>query len=103
MVPKILQYLKTHGERLDADIAKATGISLQEVRSSVAELSAKGEVIMCKLTRFEGGKLTGAKQYVADGHIADLLIVAGADALVRTPKELVDAIEAKAGPSQRRR
>ena len=31
--------------------------------------------------KFEGGKLTGAKQYVADGHIADLLIVAGADAL----------------------
>ena len=35
---------------------RATGISLQDVRTSVAELSAKGEVIMCKLTRFEGGK-----------------------------------------------
>src|SRR5262245_15890715 len=31
--------------------------------------------------KFEGGKLTGAKQYVADGHIADLIIVASADAL----------------------
>jgi alkylation response protein AidB-like acyl-CoA dehydrogenase len=31
--------------------------------------------------KFEGGKLTGAKQYVADGHIADLIIVAAADAL----------------------
>ncbi len=31
--------------------------------------------------KFEGGKLSGAKQYVADGHIADLIIVAGADAL----------------------
>jgi len=31
--------------------------------------------------KFEGGKLTGAKQYVADGHIADLIIVAGANAL----------------------
>jgi alkylation response protein AidB-like acyl-CoA dehydrogenase len=31
--------------------------------------------------KFEGRKLTGAKQYVADGHIADLIIVAGADAL----------------------
>ena len=50
-MPKVLQYLKAHGERLDADIAKATGISLQEVRASVADLSAKGEVIMCKLTR----------------------------------------------------
>lgn len=31
--------------------------------------------------RFEGGKLTGEKKYAADGHIADLIIVAGADAL----------------------
>jgi len=31
--------------------------------------------------KFEAGKLTGIKQYVADGHIADLFIVAGADAL----------------------
>lgn len=31
--------------------------------------------------KFEGGKLTGAKQYVADGHLADLIVVAGADAL----------------------
>ncbi|HYD86482.1 MAG TPA: acyl-CoA dehydrogenase family protein [Vitreimonas sp.] len=30
---------------------------------------------------FEGGKLSGEKKYVADGHIADLFIVAGADAL----------------------
>jgi hypothetical protein len=55
-LPKILHYLKAHGERLDADIAKATGIPLEEVRTSVAELSAKGEVIMCRLTRFEQGK-----------------------------------------------
>lgn len=31
--------------------------------------------------KFEGGKLTGAKQYVADGHTADLIIVTSADAL----------------------
>ena len=30
---------------------------------------------------FGGGKLTGEKAYVADGHIADLFVVAGADAL----------------------
>jgi alkylation response protein AidB-like acyl-CoA dehydrogenase len=30
---------------------------------------------------FEGGKLTGEKRYVADGHIADLFIVTGAGAL----------------------
>ncbi|MDZ4690401.1 acyl-CoA dehydrogenase family protein [Terricaulis sp.] len=31
--------------------------------------------------KFEGGKLSGEKHYVADGHIADLIIVAAADAL----------------------
>ena len=30
---------------------------------------------------FSNGKLSGAKAYVADGHLADLFIVAGADAL----------------------
>lgn len=31
--------------------------------------------------KFEGGKLSGEKAYVVDGHIADLIIVAAADAL----------------------
>ena len=31
--------------------------------------------------KFAGGKLSGKKTYVADGHIADLIIVVGADAL----------------------
>jgi alkylation response protein AidB-like acyl-CoA dehydrogenase len=31
--------------------------------------------------KFEGGMLSGEKRYVADGHIADLIVVAGADAL----------------------
>ncbi len=31
--------------------------------------------------KFDSGKLTGAKQYVADGHIADVIIVASAEAL----------------------
>jgi len=31
--------------------------------------------------KFEGGKLSGEKKYVADGHIAELIIVAAADAL----------------------
>ncbi len=31
--------------------------------------------------KFEGGKLSGQKSYVADGHVADLIVVASADAL----------------------
>ena len=52
----ILQYLKLHGEQLDSEIAAATGISLAKVRVSVSELSAKGEVVVCRSIRFKDGK-----------------------------------------------
>jgi predicted ArsR family transcriptional regulator len=53
---QILQYLKKHGPRLDAEIAKATGMPLETVRKRVASLRATGDVITCDLTRFEQGK-----------------------------------------------
>jgi len=42
---EILQYLKTQGDWLDTDIAKATGISLTAVRLHLSELAAKHEVV----------------------------------------------------------
>ncbi len=53
---EILLYLKNHGERLDTDIAVATGISLTNVHLHLSELAAKGEVMACHLIRFEKGK-----------------------------------------------
>ena len=53
---EILQYLKTHGEQLDTEIAKAVGISLAKVRLHLSELAAKGEVMSCPSIRFEKGK-----------------------------------------------
>ena len=53
---EILQYLKTSGERLDSEIAEATGIRLAKVRLYLSELTAKGEVMSCLSTRFEKGK-----------------------------------------------
>ncbi len=53
---EILQYLKTHGERLDTEIAEATGISLAKVRQHLAELSAKGEIMVCHSIKYEKGK-----------------------------------------------
>jgi DNA-binding IclR family transcriptional regulator len=53
---EILQYLKTHGERLDAEIAEAVGMSLAKVRIQLSELAAKGEVMSYQSTRFENGK-----------------------------------------------
>jgi DeoR/GlpR family transcriptional regulator of sugar metabolism len=52
----ILQHLKTHGEQLDTDIAEAVGTSLANVRQQLAELAAKGEVMVCHSIRFEKGK-----------------------------------------------
>jgi hypothetical protein len=53
---EIMQYLKVHGELLDSEIALGTGISLAKVSRSVSDLSARGEVIVCRLTRFTDGK-----------------------------------------------
>lgn len=53
---EILQFLKKHGESLDAEIAVATGISLGKVRLHLSELAAKNEVVVCHKTTFENGK-----------------------------------------------
>ena len=53
---EILQYLKKNGEKLDTEIAVATGISLANVLLHLSELAAKGEVVVCHLIRFEKGK-----------------------------------------------
>jgi hypothetical protein len=52
----ILQYLKLNGERLDSEIAAATGQSLAKVRGSLSELSVKGDVIACRSIRYKDGK-----------------------------------------------
>jgi predicted ArsR family transcriptional regulator len=53
---EILQYLKKHGERLDTEIAEASGIPLAKVRKHVSELAARREVMLCQLIRFEKGR-----------------------------------------------
>lgn len=53
---EILQYLKTHGERLDAEIAEAVGVSLAKVRVHLLELTASGEVMSYQSTKFMNGK-----------------------------------------------
>jgi DeoR/GlpR family transcriptional regulator of sugar metabolism len=55
-VKEILKYLKSGGERLDTEIAEATGISIENVRLDLSKLSASGEVIVCQSIRFDNGK-----------------------------------------------
>ena len=52
----ILNFLKTNGEGLDADIAKALHLPVAQVKNQVSQLSSAGEVICCKVTRYVDGK-----------------------------------------------
>jgi len=59
-VQQILEYLKDRGERLDAEIAAGTGISLENVRLGVSALAAKGDIMMCQSIRYhDGSKIEG--------------------------------------------
>jgi predicted ArsR family transcriptional regulator len=51
---EILDYLREHGEQLDADIATALGLTLEVVRQHIRHLAAGGEVMTCQITRFRG-------------------------------------------------
>lgn len=65
---EILQYLKTQGERLDTDIAKATGIPLAAVRLHLSELAAKHEVVLCHSIRFAKGEKVEVTIYRVAGY-----------------------------------
>ena len=53
---EIIQYLRKHGESLDAEIAQSTGLSIAETRRHLSELTEKREVMTYHSTRFEDGK-----------------------------------------------
>jgi DeoR/GlpR family transcriptional regulator of sugar metabolism len=53
---EILLYLKKHGERSDKEIAEDTGIPLATVHLDLAELKAKGLIMLCHSTKFVKGK-----------------------------------------------
>jgi len=52
----ILQYLKKHGQQVDWEIAAAIGLPLPQVRITLTELSARGEISKCSVTRFSDGQ-----------------------------------------------
>ena len=51
----ILQYMKKHGQKLDREIAKDTGIALPQVRLTITELQVIKEVSSCNVINFEDG------------------------------------------------
>jgi hypothetical protein len=65
---KILQYMKMNGERLDKEIAVATGIPLASVRLKLAELTASHEIVACQSIRFNKGKRSEGTIYRVAGY-----------------------------------
>lgn len=53
---QILQHLRKYGERLDKDIAFATGIPLIQVKLILEKLTNQGAIISCSTIRFDKGK-----------------------------------------------
>ena len=52
----ILKFLRANGEQLDAEISQALQIPMAQLKTQVAQLSASGDVICCKVTRYTDGK-----------------------------------------------
>lgn len=67
---EILDYLQNSGERLDSEIAAATGLSLASVRSRVSDLHAKGAVMVCRSIRYKDGKEIEAVLCRISGYIS---------------------------------
>jgi len=53
---EILDYLKNQGEKLDSEIAIATGLTIDVTRAKLNELAESNEVMVCQSTRFVKGK-----------------------------------------------
>ena len=66
---KVLEHLKKHGQLLDFDIAAATNISLDDVRASLSELSARGDISRCTVTSYVKGKAIEGFQCRVSGFI----------------------------------
>lgn len=69
---EILDCLRKHGQRLDVEIAKETGVPLDTVRETLLALASTGAVITCNLTRFEKGKRIEALQCRISGYVPPL-------------------------------
>ena len=63
MNASILDFLQANGEKMEVDIAKALQAPVAVVQTHLAQLSAAGEVICCKVTRFPGGKKVEGLSY----------------------------------------
>jgi hypothetical protein len=62
----ILEYLNKHGEKIDLEIAEATGLSLPVVKAKLRDLALSGAVISCNVTKFvDGVKIEGISSRIS--------------------------------------
>jgi len=66
---QVLSHLKKHGQLLDLEIASATGITLAQVRKTLADLAARGEISQCSVTHFNGNKRIDSFQCRISGYV----------------------------------
>jgi hypothetical protein len=66
---KVLEHLKKHGQLLDFDIAAAINMPLADVRASLTELSARGDISRCSVTSYVKGKAIEGFQCRISGYI----------------------------------
>jgi len=66
---QVLSHLKKHGQLLDMEIAKATGMTLAEVRKSLADLTLRGEISQCSVTHFNDNKRVDSIQCRISGYV----------------------------------
>jgi hypothetical protein len=66
---QVLSLLKKHGQLLDLEIASATGFALVQVRKSLADLAARGEISQCSVTHFNGDKRVEGIQCRISGYV----------------------------------
>jgi len=63
MSVSITDYLQANGEKMEAEIAKALQLTMTQVHDHLAQLSIKGEVICCKVTKYQDGKAIEGTSY----------------------------------------
>jgi hypothetical protein len=66
---QVLSHLKKHGQLLDLEIASSMGISLDQVRKSLAELTTRGEISQCSVTHFNDNKRVDGFQCRISGYV----------------------------------
>jgi hypothetical protein len=69
LADQVLSHLKKHGQLLDLEIASATGIALDQVRKSLNDLMARGEISLCSVTHFNGDKRIDGFQCRISGYV----------------------------------